>query len=656
MCLAGLIDWQEWLLFVELSPENLQVLSLSIAPSILDAMSFRYFTLWLREYKRRYRQWKSQIEFKKTSHPNTILPDFQYSTHLAMFYARAKQTFFTPGSEYELNLTSSLLSPFHATDAPPYPDPQVFIPIEFETRRMLEDSLRRFVQGQLSNMGNNRIICGIIVGTLLCIIGATPPLTINFVLGKDRWERLTALPGLWLGLWLIVASLNGVCLGIYLFGDLRQLRKFELARPAISKPVPLPVNHTVRPGGLAPSKPTNGSLPLHHQPRGSLHGGLRRIPSNSSEVTGETARTPSTQRSIFDGHIQISQAYYDADEIDESAMYDDNGDVAENNRNSYRVPDWTGEDEENTREGLKSFFTRDEDGNAYVSGDPGDSGSVYTATAKFIHPFESDDGDGDEGGGAFSRPEQHQRVDNFDFDLLPKRIRSRRGRSHSEDSRELASPATAVSKGAPFSVEHVARSDRSFSSVPSTPTSMMSPTPVGSPQPGLFFPPPLKLRAPDPHAPPLAPPPTNIIARFQENCSIKRQRLQPGYLESEHNYSDGDPNRPHSSSNYWTKTQKKDVDADSSNASVTRASSISTGEGDNGKHLEESSTSKEEKVRLRFKKIAAVPPFKAPLTKILSPIIQRGQWEIVIRTSVIGFLLAWLIVGSLLAVPVRAKA
>ena len=122
---------------------------------------------------------------------------------------------------------------------------------------MLDDSLRHFVQGQLSNMGNNRIICGIIVGILICIIGATPPLTINFVLGHERWERLTALPGLWL----IVASLNGVCLGIYLFGDLHQLRKFELARPVISQPVPLPVHpslrHAVFPYSTSPDRIVN---------------------------------------------------------------------------------------------------------------------------------------------------------------------------------------------------------------------------------------------------------------------------------------------------------------------------------------------------------------------------------------------------------------
>ena len=65
--------------------------------------------------------------------------------------------------------------------------------------------------------------------------------------------RILALPGLWLGLTIVLASLRGVCvfarslcmpeklkvgiLGVHddiSFGDLRQLRSFELARPSVS--------------------------------------------------------------------------------------------------------------------------------------------------------------------------------------------------------------------------------------------------------------------------------------------------------------------------------------------------------------------------------------------------------------------------------------
>jgi hypothetical protein len=123
-----------------------------------------------------------------------------------------------------------------------------------------------------------------------------------------------------------------------------------------------------------------------------------------------------------------------------------------------------------------------------------------------------------------------------------------------------------------------------------------------------------------------------------------------GYLESEHGYSDDDPNRPHSSSNFWTPSQRKDadvtdVDADSIWPSVMRLSSLSVDEGVGGRlHLEETAIARAENVRLRFKKISTIPLFKAPLTKSPSPIIQRRQWEIVVHTRLISFILAWTVV------------
>ena len=57
-------------------------------------------------------------------------------------------------------------------------------------------------------------------------------------------------------------------------------------------------------------------------------------------------------------------------------------------------------------------------------------------------------------------------------------------------------------------------------------------------------------------------------------------------------------------------------------------------------------------VRQQLKKIKAVPAF-TDLTIILSPVIVRGQWEIVIKSSAIAFVLTWAIIGGLLAVPPR---
>ena len=57
-----------------------------------------------------------------------------------MFFARAKQTFFTPGSAYELNLASSLLAPLHRPDAPAHPHPSALRAVERDTYASLDAS------------------------------------------------------------------------------------------------------------------------------------------------------------------------------------------------------------------------------------------------------------------------------------------------------------------------------------------------------------------------------------------------------------------------------------------------------------------------------------------------------------------------------------
>lgn len=57
-------------------------------------------------------------------------------------------------------------------------------------------------------------------------------------------------------------------------------------------------------------------------------------------------------------------------------------------------------------------------------------------------------------------------------------------------------------------------------------------------------------------------------------------------------------------------------------------------------------------IRKQFKLVKAVPAFASPLTRVLSPVIVRGQWEIVVRSTVIAFFVCWIVLGSLLAVPV----
>ena len=183
------------------------------------------------------------------------------SPSLAMSYARAKQTFFAPNSDYALCVPPDLLTPFfrvgddsdsakhhlgsaHSGSFPcsedehvnkyfgsPHPDPEVFTEIALYVQKRLENSLRNCVRAAYSNVGTFRATCGICAGIFITLATAFPPLLVNFLKSQDRWLRLAAIPGLWLGLTILCASLKGVCMMVYVFGDFRQLRKFELARP-----------------------------------------------------------------------------------------------------------------------------------------------------------------------------------------------------------------------------------------------------------------------------------------------------------------------------------------------------------------------------------------------------------------------------------------
>jgi hypothetical protein len=55
--------------------------------------------------------------------------------------------------------------------------------------------------------------------------------------------------------------------------------------------------------------------------------------------------------------------------------------------------------------------------------------------------------------------------------------------------------------------------------------------------------------------------------------------------------------------------------------------------------------------RARLRTVKSVPAF-GPLTRVLEPIVARGQWEIVVRSACYAAVGAWLFVGCLLALPV----
>ncbi|KAF8840583.1 hypothetical protein BDN67DRAFT_968266 [Paxillus ammoniavirescens] len=275
----GLKDFEEYLLYAEQAPENL------------------YFVLWLKEYTSRYQSWAqrerkaSLVHTQKGSDtPTSRRLNFRNppapDPSLALFYARAKQTFFTPNAEYELNIPSDILAPFHCLPqssafqsrncAPAFawhsqndhPDPAVFTEVAIEVHNMLNESLSRFVRAAYTNVGSQRVVCGIVAGCFCTLVAGVLPL----IMTSGRWNvgphgrliRLVAFPGLWFGLTILIASLQGICLMVYIFGDLRQLRKFELARPAISRPMPMPISAPVVSRGPLVDRPSI-SISRNHQ-------------------------------------------------------------------------------------------------------------------------------------------------------------------------------------------------------------------------------------------------------------------------------------------------------------------------------------------------------------------------------------------------------
>ena len=50
-----------------------------------------------------------------------------------------------------------------------------------------------------------------------------------------------------------------------------------------------------------------------------------------------------------------------------------------------------------------------------------------------------------------------------------------------------------------------------------------------------------------------------------------------------------------------------------------------------------------------------VPAF-GPLTKVHSPLVSRAQWEVVVRSFILAGIIAWAVVGGLVALPVENMA
>ena len=61
---------------------------------------------------------------------------------------------------------------------------------------------------------------------------------------------------------------------------------------------------------------------------------------------------------------------------------------------------------------------------------------------------------------------------------------------------------------------------------------------------------------------------------------------------------------------------------------------------------------KVESWRARWRRVLSVPAFRSPLTKILSPVVTRAQWEVVTRSAILAFVTSFIVVALFVAVPV----
>jgi hypothetical protein len=490
---------------------------------------------------------------------------------------------------------------------------------------MLEESLRNFVLASYTNVGTRRATCGIVAGTVFFLLGCIAPIAKSFGGGGSRWLRLTALPGMWLGLTILFASLHGLCLSIYFFGDVRQLRKFELLRPPISSPVykkgaRLPITH---PPHITPPVRTPSSFGVTPPPPPTVQGAP--LPNASSSTSGSspqldeayfitsddtvsisssTSSTSSYPRCATSGSIHISPQYYDEHEIEGPALCPVLPDV----------------DDAEARTRNELYATNDMDTYVFPP-PPGKAKNVrheFRTTARFIdaHPYagvftdEEDLDDVDDR--ALSDEEQGRRrgghrlrCESFDFEALPR----------STDMSLMKPMRPTEVRTPPAAATGPATAYKSF-------LNMRSPTPLVATRPVVSI--------PEHSTSPFSGTPKSVLRWIQAKCTIRwRDAIHPHHPTPA--------------------TSHPVVPPAHARAHVSQEKSHH--------ELSEGPFSGEEKedikqhTRRRFRLARAVPAFASPLTRVLNPTVKRAQWEITVRSAIYAMIVSWVLLGGLVSAP-----
>ena len=392
---------------------------------------------------------------------------------------------------------------------------------------------------------------------------------------------------------------------VYIFGDLRQLRKFELSRPRISPPKPLDASsprphisspvpmyksdshssssflpsyafrrpHSTPIPTMSPIPPLTIAIP-ERPPVAAISSRLRdslpnSIASTPYDSTSQYSSSTSSYNAAFvDGvepEITVSPAYFDPDPAPEGPATRTGPDAHPFIADGIAVP---------------SPSYRFGTANVHSEECRFNRACFNNVTAGFI-AYDDDD--------LFDRPTgkaaEEGRAATFDFDSLPVR--------DGEDAPCICAAVPAAPSSVALPLNHPHEEKHPEPTQPSPPL----PTPVVSAVPDNDARPPRSTELKSPSA---------FIRRAQYKCN---DNFVTGFT----------PGVP---ANEKFKSQ----------ATEPRVAL----------HTIES----------QHHRIRHVPAF-GPLTKVLNPIVSRAQWEIVVRSAFVALLMTLTIIGSLLAVPVR---
>lgn len=545
-----------------------------------------YFILWLRDYRARYVEWQ-----RLRNSPQDTVFSPTTASHLVTFYCRAKNTFLVPNSNYELNLSASLLSPFQTPDQSTPPDPSCFHDIERETRFMLEQSLRQFIQGQMVNVGNRRVLCGIIASIVIILAGFLPPIIANFVGHHSKYLRLTAVPGLWIGLSILLSALHGVCLGVYILGDLRQLRKFELARPAAVRKTTFQPWHYPHPQTIDLPSPPAAVHGRSHFPR------QKRLGSSISVSGFSDAATSIYSREILP--FSMASSHIEAKPIEGPSTCP----LLLGHCNSLNDTGWQRHQE----------LHRDQEKRTEMTPRSHDS---FSPTATFIAPFISPsttDVSGywrhepmspqwyrlrvmDDTDSFTCKTAGRQPIADFDFDGLPP-VMAKQQRADLPMDPDLEAAWSDFAQSQDFH-------------------------PFDRDPPGSDHEERSRWKSL-----------LDFIDRVQTRCSFKKWGTN-GENDPGPAFLGGLP--PYLSSQSSSQRSRLHINSKSTLSLSTYATT---------------DTGSAERVKKQSRLMSAVPAFAVPLTRILSPVIRRGQWEIVVRSAGFAFLITCAVCAALLAIP-----